>query len=71
MDLKKRKAYIKEYKKTINRVAVDLKNDYFIKLQEILECKEVDEERNKYECKDMKLTEWIKLKINEDYNVIK
>lgn len=59
MDLKKRKAYIKEYKKTINRVAVDLKNDYFIKLQEILECK------------DMKLTEWIKLKINEDYNVIK
>ena len=59
VDLKKRKAYIKEYKKTINRVAVDLKNDYFIKLQEILECK------------DMKLTEWIKLKINEDYNVIK
>ena len=59
VDLKKRKAYIKEYKKTINRVAVDLKNDYFIKLQEILECK------------DMKLTEWIKSKINEDYNVIK
>lgn len=59
MNKEKRKDYIKEYRKTVKKYTIELKNDINQKLIKILEVK------------NMKITEYLRQKIENDYNEIK
>lgn len=59
LNKEKRKDYIKEYRKTVKKYTIELKNDINQKLIKILEVK------------NMKITEYLRQKIENDYNEIK
>lgn len=59
LNKEKRKDYIKEYRKTVKKYTIELKNDINQKLIKVLEVK------------NMKITEYLRQKIENDYNEIK